>query len=77
MSQTNVAQFLAAAKQNESLRQRLKSIMNFQNCVDIGRSIGYHFTLEELQAELSKMSNEEVAEIINPGVPPRRHMNSH
>lgn len=37
--------------------------------------VTYDFTTKELQAELSKMSDEDVAEIVNPGVAPRRHIN--
>lgn len=74
MSQTSVAEFLTAAKQDESLRQKLKTAMDVDTCIDIASSIGYDFTTEELLAQLGNMPEEEVAEIINPGISPRRHI---
>ncbi len=74
MSQTNVAEFLTAAKQDEGLRQKLKTAMDTKTCIDIAEDIGYDFTAEELEAELSNMPPEEVAEIINPGISPRLHI---
>lgn len=77
MTQSSVTQFIEAAKQDLNLRKRLKTAMDASSCVEIGKDIGYDFTTKELQAELSKMSDEDVAEIINPGVVPRRHIDPH
>ena len=77
MTQASVAQFVEAAKQDLDLRKRLKTAMAASSCVEIGKDMGYDFTAKELQAELSKMSDEDVAEIVNPGVAPRRHINPH
>jgi predicted ribosomally synthesized peptide with nif11-like leader len=74
MSQTSVANFLTAAKQDEALRQKLKSAMDAKTCINIAESIGYDFTVEELEAELNNMPPEEVAGIINPGISPRLHI---
>ncbi|WP_315790265.1 Nif11-like leader peptide family natural product precursor [Fischerella sp. JS2] len=74
MSQTSVTEFLAAAKKDQALRQKLKAAMDTHGCVKIGKDSGYEFTAEELQTQLNSMSEEEVAEIVNPGVAPRRHI---
>jgi predicted ribosomally synthesized peptide with nif11-like leader len=74
MSQTSVAEFLTAAKENEGLRQKLKTAMDAESCVDIAEDIGYDFTSDELLAELGNMPEEEVAGIVNPGISPRRHI---
>jgi predicted ribosomally synthesized peptide with nif11-like leader len=74
MSQTSVAEFLTAAKQNKGLREKLKTAMDAETCVNIAEDIGYDFTSDELQAELNNMPSEEVAEIINPGISPRLHI---
>ncbi|MBW4506255.1 MAG: Nif11-like leader peptide family natural product precursor [Scytonematopsis contorta HA4267-MV1] len=74
MSKSSVVEFLTAAKQNESLREKLKTAMDVEACVDIAEDIGYDFSTEELQMELSNMPEEEVAVIINPGISPRRHI---
>ncbi|MBW4599303.1 MAG: Nif11-like leader peptide family natural product precursor [Calothrix sp. FI2-JRJ7] len=74
MSQTSVAEFITAAKQDEGLRQKLQTAMDAKSCIDIAEDVGYDFTAEELEAELNKMPEEEVAGIINPGISPRRHI---
>lgn len=74
MSQTSVAEFITAAKQDEGLRQKLQTAMDAKSCIDIALYVGYNFTAEELEAELNKMPEEEVAGIINPGISPRRHI---
>lgn len=76
MTQTSVKEFLAAAKQDEGLRNRLKVAASPQSCIDLAEQSGYYFTNEELQFILSEMSNEELAEIVNPGIAPRRHIES-
>lgn len=77
MTQTSVTEFLAAVKQDEVLRKRLKTAESEQICIDLAEQSGFFFTSEELQTELGKMSDEEVAEIFNPGVAPRKHIDPH
>ncbi|MFQ4142383.1 Nif11-like leader peptide family natural product precursor [Chlorogloeopsis sp. ULAP02] len=74
MSQASVKEFLATAKQDDAIRQQLKSAMTVHGCIEIAKDSGYDFTAEELQSQLNEMSEEEVAEIVNPGVAPRRHI---
>lgn len=74
MTQESVTKFLADAKQDEALRKRLKMAESSQSCIDLAEQSGYVFTAEELQAQLSQMSEEEVAEILNPGIAPRQHI---
>lgn len=75
MASRSVREFLTAAKKDEQLRQSLKAAMDVSDCVKVARESGYDFTAEELQAQISKMPEEQVAEIVNPGVAPRRHIN--
>lgn len=75
MSQINAAEFVKNAKQDIDLREQLKTAMSFDHCVEIGDQKGFNFTSAELQTEISQLSPEEVAEIINPGIYPRRHIN--
>lgn len=77
MTQTSIAEFLAAVKQDEGLRKRLKTAESEQSCIDLAEQSGFFFTAEELQTELGKMSDEEVAEIFNPGIAPRKHIDPH
>ncbi len=77
MNQPNVSQFLADAKQNEALRKNLRAAMTLQSCIEVAESYGYHLSSQELQAEFDQMSEKELAELINPGVAPRRHIKPH
>ena len=42
--------------------------------IKIAASRGYNFTVAELDNEISQLSHEEFASVINPGVSPRRHI---
>ena len=75
MSQTNAAEFLKNAKQDVGLREQLKTVISFDQCIEIAGQKGFDFTSAELQTELDQLSPEEIAAIINPGVYPRRHIN--
>ncbi|MBW4538976.1 MAG: Nif11-like leader peptide family natural product precursor [Myxacorys chilensis ATA2-1-KO14] len=74
MNHPNVSQFLADAKQNEALRNNLRAAMTLQSCIEVAESYGYHLSSKELQAGLDQMSEQELRELINPGVAPRRHI---
>ena len=75
MSQTSATEFLSSAKQDTNLREKLKAALDLNRCVEIANNAGFSFTLLELQAELGQLSNEAVAELINPGAYPRQHLN--
>lgn len=70
----SVTQFIAALKQDEALRQQAKAAPNPAACIQLAQSQGYSFTAAELQTELGHLSEEEVAELVNPGIAPRRHI---
>lgn len=74
MTLESVAQFIEAAKQDQALMEKLKAATHSDICVKIAEEYGYTFTTEELQAGLNKLSPEELATLINPGVAPRRHI---
>ena len=75
MSQTSATEFLSSAKQDSNLREKLKAALDLNRCIEIATGAGFNFTLLELQTELGQLSNEAVAELINPGVYPRQHIN--
>lgn len=66
MSTQNVSEFLTAVKNDEQLRQKLKNAVDLDGYTCIAQDSGYNFTTEELRIEISKMSEQEVAEIVNP-----------
>jgi predicted ribosomally synthesized peptide with nif11-like leader len=75
MAQVPVTQFFAAVKQDEALKAKCQATTDAKTCVQLAEDWGYRFTPEELQAELSKLPEEALAELVNPGIAPRRHLN--
>lgn len=74
MSQDSASRFFKAAQQDEALQLKLKATTNPETFIKIADEKGYHFTVEELQAQIEKLSPEAIASVINPGVGPRRHL---
>jgi predicted ribosomally synthesized peptide with nif11-like leader len=74
MPQQNAAQLFKAVKQDQALKQRLKATANPEAFIQIAKEGGYYFTVEELETELDKLSEEDLAVIVNPGWGPRRHI---
>lgn len=74
MPQQNAAQLFKAVKQDQALKQRLKATANPEAFIQIAKERGYDFTVEELEAEIEKLSEEDLAGIVNPGWGPRRHI---
>ncbi|MFN6513423.1 MAG: Nif11-like leader peptide family natural product precursor [Nostoc sp. CreGUA01] len=75
MTQQNAARLFEAVKRDQALQQRLKATANPEAFIKIARERGYEFTVEELDAEIDKMSEEDLAAIVNPGWGTRRHLN--
>lgn len=74
MTIESVAEFIEVAKQDPALVERLKGATTSHICVELAEEYGYTFTTEELETGLSKLSPEELATLINPGIAPRRHI---
>ena len=74
MTQNNAAQLFKAVKQDQALKERLKAATDPKAFIKIANERGYNFTVEELQTEIGKLSSEELAAIINPGIAPRYHI---
>lgn len=74
MTQENAARLFKAVQHDEGLKAKLKATNDPQSFMKIAEERGYHFTTEELEAELSKLSPEALAAVVNPGVAPRRHI---
>jgi predicted ribosomally synthesized peptide with nif11-like leader len=74
MAQECAARFFKAVQEDQALQQKFKAITNPETFVNMAAERGYNFTTDELEAELEKLSKEELAAVINPGVGPRRHL---
>jgi predicted ribosomally synthesized peptide with nif11-like leader len=75
MSQQTAAELLKAIKQDQALKERLRATSDPEAFITIAKERGYDFTVDELEAELDKLSEEDLAAIVNPGWGPRRHIN--
>lgn len=74
MAQENAARFFKAVQEDKALQGKFKAITDAKTFVSMAEQRGYSFTIEELQNELEKLSEEEVASVVNPGIGPRRHL---
>lgn len=74
MAQQNAARFFKAIQQDEALKHKLKATTDAEAFVKIAEGRGYQFTVAELENAISKLSAEEFAAVINPGIAPRRHI---
>ncbi|MFN6572716.1 Nif11-like leader peptide family natural product precursor [Nostoc minutum NIES-26] len=75
MTQQNAARLFQAVKKDQALQQRLKATANPEAFIKIAQERGYEFTAEELNSEIDKLSEEDLAAIVNPGWGTRRHIN--
>lgn len=75
MTQQHAAKLFQAVKQDQALKERLKATANPEAFIKIAKERGYDFTVAELEAEIDKLSEEDLAAIVNPGWGPRRHIN--
>lgn len=74
MTQENAARFFKSVQQDQGLKAKLKATDDPETFLKIANERGYQFTLEELDVAVSKLSHEEMASVINPGISPRRHL---
>lgn len=74
MTQKNAAQLFKAVKQDQAFKEKLKAATDPKTFINIAKERGYDFTVEELDVEIAKLSSEELAAIVNPGVAPRTHI---
>lgn len=74
MAQENAAKFFKHVMEDEALQARLKAATEPETFIQIAEKRGYRFTEAELNREIEKLSPEELAAVINPGVGPRRHI---
>ncbi len=75
MTQQNAARLFEAVKRDQALQEKLKATANPEAFIKIARERGYEFTLQELDREIDKLSEEDLANIVNPGWGTRRHLN--
>lgn len=74
MVQEHAARFFKAIQHDEALKHRLKATTDPESFIKIAEGRGYSFSVAELDNAIAKLSEEEFAAVINPGIAPRRHI---
>ena len=74
MAQESAARLFKSVQQDQGLKEKLKATTDPERFVKIAEENGYHFTVKELETTISKLSEEEFAAVVNPGMAPRRHI---
>ncbi len=74
MTQENAARFFKAVRKDRALNEKLKATTEPETFVKIAKEQGYNLTIAELDTAINKLSEEEFASVINPGIGPRLHL---
>lgn len=74
MASKNAARIYHDVEQAHAQQQRQKALSNPQGFIQQAATQGYSLTVENFEHQLSQLSDEEVASILNPGISPRRHL---
>jgi predicted ribosomally synthesized peptide with nif11-like leader len=74
VAKQNAARIYKDVEQAHAEQERQKAISDPETFINLAKARGYTFTIKDLETQLSQLSDEEVAGIFNPGIPPRRHL---
>ncbi|MEH2066418.1 MAG: Nif11-like leader peptide family natural product precursor [Nostoc sp.] len=74
MTQQNAARLFKAVKEDQALQEKLKATADPKAFIKIAQERGYDFNVQELDSEINKLSEEDLATIVNPGWGTRRHI---
>ena len=74
MKQQNAARIYKNVETAYAQQERQKAKSDPEAFIRLASARGYAFTVQDLETQLSQLSDEEVAGIFNPGIPPRRHL---
>ncbi len=74
MTTENAARIYKKVEQAHAQQERQKALSDPKAFISLAKARGYAFTVKDLEAQLSKLSDEDVAGIFNPGIGQRRHL---
>ena len=74
MKQQNAARIYKNVEEAYAQQERQKALSDPKAFIRLASARGYDFTVKDLETQLSQLSDEDVAGIFNPGIPPRRHL---
>ncbi|MGB3570403.1 MAG: Nif11-like leader peptide family natural product precursor [Phormidesmis sp.] len=70
----NAARLYKNVTEAQASQQRQKALGDPETFVKLAAAQGHAFAPNELTTQLNQLSDEEIAAIFNPGIPPRRHL---
>lgn len=74
MLKENAARMYKQIEQAYAKQERQKALTDPDSFIKLAAGRGYTFTIKDLELELARLSDEEIAGIFNPGIGPRRHL---
>jgi predicted ribosomally synthesized peptide with nif11-like leader len=74
MTAENAARIYKKVEQAHAQQERQKALSDPKAFISLAKARGYAFTVKDLEAQLSKLSDEDVAGIFNPGIGQRRNL---
>ncbi|HEY9768557.1 MAG TPA: Nif11-like leader peptide family RiPP precursor [Coleofasciculaceae cyanobacterium] len=74
MAKENATRIYKKVEQAHAQQERQKALGNPKAFIELAKARGYDFKVEDLEAQLSQLSDEDVAGIFNPGIGLRRHI---
>lgn len=74
MTAENAARIYKNVEEAYAQQERQKALNDPEAFVRLAKARGYDLTVKDLESQLSQLSDEDVAGIFNPGIPPRRHL---
>ncbi|MGB3240885.1 MAG: Nif11-like leader peptide family RiPP precursor [Geitlerinemataceae cyanobacterium] len=74
MTNINAAKLFNNVRQEAVLTNKEKALKHPRRFLKVAKERGYDFTAENLESEIDRLSEEELASLMNPGVGPRHHL---
>ncbi len=74
MASKNAARIYHQVEQAHAQQQRQTALSHPRGFIKQAATQGYTLTMDNFEHQLSQLSDEEVASILNPGISPRRHL---
>lgn len=74
MPEQNAARLYKTVQRAHAEQERQSALNDPEKFIRLAAARGMPLTIENFSAQISQLSDEEIAAIFNPGIPPRRHL---
>ena len=74
MTTKNAARIYKKLEQAQLEEERQQALSHPSAFIDLAKAKEYTFTVKGLETQISQISDEELARILNTGIGPRRHL---